>query len=364
MLPGGVSYTTTRRDAYLRPPRTSGTDSDSESDGSVGDSASPRSTAASAASASAASSVSSAVSSAASMAGVTFTTASFAAPAQLGLGAMGRPYKPERVKIEPIHDAHHEHLYQAQCADLTIAQDIGAMAGMPPLDATGNVHQGLWAPKLFPMHVGQLTDSKQVAKSMWNQIDHMLEHNKAMINEVDDMNTVPDWNFNTIKAHEEKLKQHTHRVYDISPAILASMRETMFRVRPHLSNMGLTVEDINDMLLHQQRQMLSKLSAAQKADLRFVNASELVLRFLFRSLHTRNIMVTIAGRIMNKHEVCNRAGSWASTKTRHDLTRDIDEAIIRLWDDGRMGAGWIDELRDELRDKIQHWQMLDHTAHQ
>jgi len=155
-----------------------------------------------------------------------------------------------------------------------------------------------------------------------------------------------------------------HRVYDISPAILASMRETMFRVRPHLSNMGLTVEDITSMLKTQQEQIQRKIPVWQRDQHAFVNDSELVMRFLFRSHHTRNIMVTIAGRIMNKHEVCNRAGSWASTKTRHDLTRDIDEAIIRLWDDGRMGAGWIDELRTKLRNEVQRWEMLDHTAHQ
>jgi hypothetical protein len=66
--------------------------------------------------------------------------------------------------------------------------------------------------------------------------------------------------------------------------------------------------------------------------------------------------------------VCNRPGSWASTKTRHDLTRDIDEALIRMWDDENLGATWMGELRQAVEAKhmppSELWTILDHTKHQ
>lgn len=162
-------------------------------------------------------------------------------------------YAPTRHAIDVIDNNHNTLGYQAQCINLHIAQEIRAMAGMPPLDSACNVHQSVWAPKLFPMHVGQLTDGKQVAKSMWQQIDQQLADNKSLINTVDDMTAV-----------------------------------------------------------------------------------------------------------------CNQPGSWASTKTRHDLTRalEINEALICLWDNDKMSSVWVANLKQYLDVDSVKWEILDHTAHQ
>lgn len=293
--------------------------------------------------------------------GTTTGSAAFA-----GWGAMttGQRYIPTRNPIDVIDGNHSAKVYQAQCADLLIAQEIGAMAGMPPLDAAGNVHQSMWAPKLFPMHVGQLTDGKQVAKSMWQQIDAQLAENKSLINAVDDMAAVPKWSFQTIKTHEDQYKQHMHRVYDISPSIFVCMRDALFRVTPHMRNLGIPDDFVVGRLKRQQERLHTVLSTQHQAQFVFLKDSELLLRFMFRCSITQPFMNTIAGRLMNKHEVCNRPGSWASTKTRHDLTREIDEALIRLWDDDKMGSVWVASLKQYLDSDQIAWEMLDHTAHQ
>lgn len=274
------------------------------------------------------------------------------------------PYTPGIEKKLVADKVHHDYVYQAQCADLQVAQEIGAMAGMPPLDGAGNVHPSLWSPKLFPMNVGQLTDSKSVAKSMWQQIDQQITDNKAVINQVDDMSMLPRWSFDTIKTHEEQFKQHMHRVHDISPAIFVCMRETLFRVTPYMRNIGLDHDELLQKLQKQKLKMQNSIRTDKAQHYHFVSESELVLRFLFRCSITRPFMTTIAGRIMNKHEVCNRPGAWASTKTRHDLTREVDDALIRLWDDESMGATWVSRLQDTLTNHTLHWELLDHTVHQ
>jgi len=278
---------------------------------------------------------------------------------------MRETYKPTRQPVEYVDDAHWHLIYKAQCADLQIAQRIGAMASLPPLDSVGNVHSGIWAPKLFPTSVGRLTDSTQLAKSMWSQMEQQITDNKAVISKMDDMQAVPDWQYNYIKIHEERLQKHTRRVYDISPSIEASMHECMFRVQPHFLNLGLDKKDLTRHLLDQKKRAMENTTFHQY---KYLPDADVSMRFLFRHHITRDFMCTIAGRILNKQEVCNRPGAWASTKTRHDLTRDIDEAIIRLWDDDDMGATWMRELQDTISSNVWNednlWTIIDHTIHQ
>jgi hypothetical protein len=293
----------------------------------------------------------------------------FAAQAQFTVpGPVGEAYKPGRKAVDPVGGQDGEHwqlIYRSQCADLQIAQRIGAMASLPLLDNVGNVHPSVWAPKLFPNSVGRLTDTSLLAKSMWTQMEQQITDNKAMISQMDDMQTVPDWQYNYIKVHEDRLQQHTRRVYDISPAIMASMHECMFRVQPHFQNLGMSMSELAQSLRTQKG---SALRAPPTAAYQYLEDADLSMRFLFRHHITRDFMCTIAGRVMNKQEVCNRPGSWASTKTRHDLTRDIDEALIRMWDDENLGATWMGELRQAVEAKhippSELWTILDHTKHQ
>ena len=281
-------------------------------------------------------------------------------------GPVGAPYKPTRKAEDPVDDGHHAQLiFQAQCADLQIAQRIGAMASLPPLDNVGNVHMSIWAPKLFPGSVGRLTDTSLLAKSMWTQMEQQITDNKAMISQIDDMKTVPDWQYKYIKVHEERLQEHTRRVYDISSSIMSSMHECMFRVQPHFQNLGMGMPQLAEYL---RTVKTTAENTPATNEYMYLEDADLSMRFLFRYHITRDFMCTIAGRIMNKHEVCNRPGSWASTKTRHDLTRDIDEALIRMWDDDDLGATWMGKLKEAVSSKHIDskllWTILDHTRHQ
>ena len=52
-----------------------------------------------------------------------------------------------------------------------------------------------------------------------------------------------------------------------------------------------------------------------------------LVRFLFRNEYTRHYMSRIAGKILQKREVCNKAGAYSAKQQRHDITQEKDDAV-------------------------------------
>ena len=87
-----------------------------------------------------------------------------------------------------------------------------------------------------------------------------------------------------------------------------------------------------------------------------------VVRFLFRNVHTRFHMVHIAVRLLQKKEVCNRAGTYLAKQQRHNITQEKDAAVKGLYCTIRYDELRFRECLQLLRSACFEAYITDHTT--
>ena len=60
------------------------------------------------------------------------------------------------------------------------------------------------------------------------------------------------------------------------------------------------------------------------------NEREMYMRLMFRNDVLGPYLCRVAGKLLQKQLVCNRSGSYSSTKQRNDVTQERDEALMQL----------------------------------
>jgi len=59
-------------------------------------------------------------------------------------------------------------------------------------------------------------------------------------------------------------------------------------------------------------------------------AEEALVRFYFRNPHTGGLFCRAAGKLLQKKEVCNKAGGYSAKQQRDDITQERDDALLAL----------------------------------
>ena len=65
-------------------------------------------------------------------------------------------------------------------------------------------------------------------------------------------------------------------------------------------------------------------------DDKYSNERETYMRLMFRNDVLGPYLCRVAGKLLQKQLVCNRSGSYSSTKQRNDVTQERDEALMQL----------------------------------
>ena len=73
-------------------------------------------------------------------------------------------------------------------------------------------------------------------------------------------------------------------------------------------------------------EMRQRLRSSEKENA-YLNAEEGCMRFFFRNPITGHIFRKVAGKVLQKAEVCNKAGIYSAKIQRHDVTQLRDDAL-------------------------------------
>lgn len=212
--------------------------------------------------------------------------------------------------------------------DLEVALNIAAGGGMKTHDKLGHVGEDVWSQYRDTSTLGKLVEAKDIRKLLLDQIQVQLDAKKDMLLEVESDKMICQWIIRYTKSWEEEYSKNVNQTFDIGRKISAIMHDTLFEVREILNvpQNAFSVTAIEAMVkaAHEDHDH-------SQEGYSLLDGDDAVVRFLFRNEHTRYHMVRIASRLLQKKEVCNRAGAYSARQQRHDVTQEKDTAVTGLY---------------------------------
>jgi hypothetical protein len=220
------------------------------------------------------------------------------------------------IDPEPITEALRE-------IDLAVAISIASHANQRIRDKYSNVNSEIWNLRFdSPNDVGgRLMADKDIKVHLDAMITDHITQNKAILMECDSNDTLCTWMMEFIKQWEEKCRQN--RSFDISDGILSVMKETLELTCDFMEDTAYNHQIIENVYTR----LLFNTPAAHAGLLKYLTVDEAVVRFFFRNEVTSKYMTLIAGKLLQKREVVNRAGSLASKVQKGAVTSEYDRAI-------------------------------------
>jgi len=202
--------------------------------------------------------------------------------------------------------------------DFDIAMIVAGYAGIPTRDRLGNIHEDVWTQYSDDSTLGRLVEPGDVRKLLLAQIQQQLDAKKELLAELETNDLVCKWVIKYTTAWETAYSKEVKRKYDVGGKISAAMHEALHEV--------LTIVEISMFPPTDIYQALHS-AKSRNGDLPLLEGEAALVRFLFRNEFTRHYMSRIAGKILQKREVCNKAGSYSVRQQRHDITQEKDCAV-------------------------------------
>lgn len=203
--------------------------------------------------------------------------------------------------------------------DLSIATRIAGFAGLQTRDPRGNLSPEVWTQHSNHERIGQLMDAESLKTMMLTQLQQQLESQKSLLHEVD-ADTVVDFILRYKRSWEIKYRTDIDRDYDIAQRILSVMEDTVHAVGLSLAESALAPDVV--------RRRIAEAGAERPGEL--LVPEEALVRFYFRNAHTGGLFCRAAGKLLQKKEVCNKAGGYSAKQQRDDITQERDDALLAL----------------------------------
>ena len=203
--------------------------------------------------------------------------------------------------------------------DLSVATRIAGFAGLQTRDPRGNLSPEVWTQHSNHEKIGQLMDAESLKTMMLTQLQQQLESQKSLLHEVD-ADTVVDFILRYKRSWEIKYRTDIDKDYDISQRILSVMEDTVYEVGLSLAESALAPDVV--------RRRIAEAGAERPGEL--LVAEEALVRFYFRNAYTGGLFCRAAGKLLQKKEVCNKAGGYSAKQQRDDITQERDDALLAL----------------------------------
>lgn len=227
--------------------------------------------------------------------------------------------------------------------DMRLALRIAGIAGITTRDRHGNIVAEVWTQyNTNETEYLQLLDVAAVRNILTEQLKLHLEARRDMLLDLDDPGIVAEWIINFSRQWEKKYQERVNQHWDMSQRILTAMEETLLEVREIFDNLycGLDynymMEKINDIYVadrasHNSDDSNDSNDAYENTDNQlYTDQRDALIRVLFRSEHIGPMLVNLAGKILQKRLVCNKAGMYSARIQRNDVTREKDKAVETL----------------------------------
>ena len=199
--------------------------------------------------------------------------------------------------------------------DLECAVQIAGFANLDTRDRRGNLLPDVWIRHSDRMSVGQLLEASDIRTLLTDQLKEQLESQKDMLKELEDNQVMIKWIMDFTHAWESVYRERVQQNFDISQKILSVMQEAYDILKPALEELNINCTEM--------RQHLRSNKGADS----YLNAEEGCMRFFFRNPITCHIFRKVAGKFLQKAEVCNKAGIYSAKIQRHDVTQLRDDAL-------------------------------------
>lgn len=209
--------------------------------------------------------------------------------------------------------------------DMRLALRIAGIAGITTRDRHGNVVAEVWTQYGTGESANlQLLDISSVRNLLTQQLKVHLEAKRDVLLDLDDPGIVAQWILDFSREWEKKYEKRVNQEWDMSQRILTAMEETLCEVREIFDSLycGLSYEYMTQRI----EDVYSKSNAEQQEQL-YTDNRDALIRAMFRSEHVGPMMVNLAGKMLQKRLVCNKAGMYSARVQRNDVTREKDKAV-------------------------------------
>ena len=220
-----------------------------------------------------------------------------------------------------------EDMQNLKSRDLELALNIAGFAGQPTRDPRGNVLSSVWAKVNTNSQVGLLLERNDVRALLLKQLESQIRDRKALIDELDSNDVVCKWILNFTQSWETAYTNMAQADFDVSQQVLSAMHETYFLVEPFLERHApyeqLCPKNLRVRLGHIQDEFEQ---SEYRTKIKLHGGTDAYTRVLFRSPLGLDLC-RIAGKLLQKAEVCNRSGAYSSRVQRNDIQREVEHAL-------------------------------------
>lgn len=231
--------------------------------------------------------------------------------------------------LEADFDFIRNNLKNIKQLDLQIAMDIAGFANMNTRDARGNVVPSLWSKHFDNSTVGLLIERNDVRQLLLKQIEQQLADKKDIISEVQQNEIICKWILDFTNSWENVYADAKMQECDLGQVVLSAMQEAYFEVQSFLEEHCVLRPTIMRRKIQSAVLLAEEFNKTQPENkkLKFHNWEDCLIRFLFRQQNIGLVMRRIAGKIMKKQEVCNKAGSYSAKVQRNDVTQEVNISL-------------------------------------
>ena len=212
---------------------------------------------------------------------------------------------------------HHAHNWKdLQDLDLRIAVEIAGFAGVEVRDRKGNLSTDVWVRHSDKMSVGKLIESSDLRQLLLDQLKQHLEQQKDLVEQLEDDKVVINWILKFITTWEDAYQDRVNKNFDIAQKILTAMHEAVVGIKYTLQECGIDWSELSH-----------KVDELGLTDHNVLPTEEALVRFVFRNEMTGPCMRRLAGKILQKNIVCNKAGTYSAKVQRNDVTQEKANAL-------------------------------------
>jgi len=210
---------------------------------------------------------------------------------------------------------------EIKLVDLEVAKAIAGFAGISVRDKKGGMHADVWC--LYKTDtLGSLIAPEDMRSLLIDQLKQQMEAKKEQLLELEEHDVVCKWIIDYTQAWEQVYHKSRGDQHDISQQLVSTMHEAFFEVADMMD------EGVLDSVFMRS----SVDAAAPHPTHRTLTGNDAIVRFLFRNPYTRHYMCRVACKILQKREVCNKAGAYSARIQRNDITQEKDEAMTSFYD--------------------------------
>lgn len=203
-----------------------------------------------------------------------------------------------------------------QQLDLHIALSIAGFAGLETRDRRGNINSDVWVRHSDKQSIGKLMEASDLKQLLMEQLRQQLVAQKDLLNECEEADVGVNWILKFTQTWEDKYLRKINRNFDISQRIVSAMHDGFFEVRGLLRDTEWDPEKVRPVIL----EALERCTHA-------LHPQEALVRFYYRNPQTGPYMQRLAGKMLQKKDVCNKAGGYSAKVQRNDITLERDHAL-------------------------------------